>query len=407
MIEVFCPLLKDTCREKECVMFRNEKCVISSFLEGYQKDKQSAEADEISFENVTKEYAKIADSEERETPGWLKDRDYEDIGKEIMEFAKKEYPQGEIDPDLLCNLFWTTKGIEKYNVPASIRTKMRKAESIIKTEYVRWEIEQNKRMNKIRISEIEEAAGKEDEKEVPDWILKENPQEISIRMLEFLKNDFPNTSDFENYGFLHYDRIMRLFWKDNGINEFSMSKELQTKMAKAESLFEKEQIRAEMSKKEEAKKEKEEIKENQQLQNPKKSLLIETAEDLANAMVKFMESNNPENPNRNFYDVSQLFWENKSGYNRDYSIEDKVKIQKAEDLVCEELTTKRQEKEKQRLESEKAKLPSLVTQCVEWARAKGAKKIIWCDIEAFLREKDLQLLSITQRDLYRMVKSKA
>ncbi len=301
MIEVFCPLLKDTCREKECVMFRNEKCVIASFLEVYQKDKWSAEADAISFENVTKEYAKIADSEEGETPGWLKDRDHEDIGKEIMEFAKKEYPQGEIDPDLLCNLFWTTKGIEKYNVPATIRTKMRKAESIIKTEYVRWEIEQNKRMNKMRITEIEELRGKEDEKEVPDWILKENPQEISIRMLEFLKNDFPNACDIEHYGFLHVDRIMRLFWKDNGIIEFSMSKELQTKMVKAESLFEIEQIRAEMSKKEEAKKEKEEIKENQQLQNPKKSLLIETAEDLANEMVEFMESKYPENLQNNFY----------------------------------------------------------------------------------------------------------
>ena len=118
---------------------------------------------------------------------------------------------------------------------------MRKAESIIKTEYVRWEIEQNKRMNKTRITEIEEPRGKEDEKEVPDWILKENPKEISIRMLEFLKSDFPNACDSENYGTLNVDRIMRLFWKDNGINEFSMPKELQTKMIKAESLFEKEQ----------------------------------------------------------------------------------------------------------------------------------------------------------------------
>ena len=406
MTDVFCPLLKDTCREKECVMFRNEKCIIASFLEVYEKDKRSAEADAVSFESVTKEYAKIADSEEGEIPGWLKDRDHEDIGKEIMEFAKKEYPQGEINPDLLCDLFWTTKGIEKFTLPATIQTKMRKAESIIKTEYVRWEIEQNKRMNKMRITEIEEPRGKEDEKEVPDWILKENPKEISIRMLEFLKNDFPNAGDIENYGILNVDRIMRLFWKDNGINEFSMPKELQTKMTKAESLFEKEQIRAEMSKKEEARKEKEEIKEKQQLQNPKKSLLIGTAEDLSNEMVEFMESNNPENPQNNFYYVSHLFWENKFGYNPDYSLEDKLKKQKAEDLACAKLTTKKQEKEKQRLESEKAKLPSLVTQCVEWARAKGSKKIFWSDIEAFLMEKDLQLLSITQQDLYRMVKSK-
>ena len=115
MIDVFCPLLKDTCREKECVMFRNEKCAIASFLEVYQKDKRSAEADAINCESVTKEYAKMAASEEEEIPGWLKDRYYEDIGKEIMEFAKKEYPQEEINPDLLCDLFWTTKGIEKFD----------------------------------------------------------------------------------------------------------------------------------------------------------------------------------------------------------------------------------------------------------------------------------------------------
>ena len=161
-----------------------------------------------------------------------------------------------------------------------------------------------------------------------------------------------------------------------------------------------------MSKKEESRKEKEEINEKQQLQNPKKSLLIGTVEDLSNEMVEFMESNNPENPKNNFYDVSHLFWENKFGYNLDYSLEDKVKKQKAEDLVCAKLATKKQEKEKQRLESEKAKLPSLVAQCVEWARAKGSRKIFWSDIDAFLREKDLQLHSITQQDLYRMAKSK-
>ncbi len=94
------------------------------------------------------------------------------------------------------------------------------------------------------------------------------------------------------------------------------------------------------------------------------------------------------------------------GIIQDYSIEDSLKKQNAEDLARAKLVTKKQEKEKQRLESEKAKLPSLVTQCVEWARAKGSKKIFWNDIDAFLREKDLQLLSITQQDLYRMAKSK-
>ena len=37
MINTFCPLTRDKCKGDECVMWKNEKCILVSFLENVQE----------------------------------------------------------------------------------------------------------------------------------------------------------------------------------------------------------------------------------------------------------------------------------------------------------------------------------------------------------------------------------
>lgn len=69
----------------------------------------------------------------------------------------------------------------------------------------------------------------------------------------------------------------------------------------------------------------------------------------------------------------------------------------------ESVDKERESKEKEQTEKEKTMLPSLVKDCVDWARKKGMKKLTVADVDAFLAEKELELLYKTNRVLYAMV----
>lgn len=66
------------------------------------------------------------------------------------------------------------------------------------------------------------------------------------------------------------------------------------------------------------------------------------------------------------------------------SPETQLKIDKANFLAEKEITKQEDEKKRQQLEKEKDELPSLISQCVDWARMKGLKRLALTDIDAFL-----------------------
>ena len=72
-------------------------------------------------------------------------------------------------------------------------------------------------------------------------------------------------------------------------------------------------------------------------------------------------------------------------------------------LAQRQLENEREIKEREQLEREKAELPSLINSCIDWAREHGLKRVTKADIEAFLLEKNIEILPQTQRALYAMV----
>ena len=127
-MNTFCPFFKKICKGNECVMFKNGKCLIVSFLqivsEGVLSPEEIGETRRIEILR-----------EEAEVPDWIKTRTAEELAAEILEFKKKEFPEDEyLDSHTICNLFWENKGIEHYQMPSEIRLKINRANILARTQ---------------------------------------------------------------------------------------------------------------------------------------------------------------------------------------------------------------------------------------------------------------------------------
>jgi len=130
-------------------------------------------------------------------------------------------------------------------------------------------------------------------------------------------------------------------------------------------------------------------------------LRTRTAEELAAEILEFNKKEFPEATF--FHNISRLFWKSK-GFDSRYGMPSEVamKIEKAEILaeraIRDEIETERRE----RIEKEKEELPSLVSHCVDWARTNGLKRLTLADIDAYIMERNLEILKETRRALYAM-----
>jgi len=136
-MNTFCPFFKETCKGNECVMWRNETCLIISFLqiasEGVPSLGETMETSRIEFHR-----------EEAEIPDWIKTRTAEELAVEILEFKKKEFPEDEyLGLHTISNFFWENKDIEQYRMPSEIRLKIERANILARTE-IRREAENQK-----------------------------------------------------------------------------------------------------------------------------------------------------------------------------------------------------------------------------------------------------------------------
>lgn len=119
----FCPFFKDVCRGNECVMFRNEECLVVSFLQ-----KVSEESPEIEGIVETNGFEL---SREIEVPDWLETKTAEEIAEEILEFKKKTFPEeGHLSIFTVSNFFWEKHGIEQFRMPSEIRLRMQQADTL-------------------------------------------------------------------------------------------------------------------------------------------------------------------------------------------------------------------------------------------------------------------------------------
>ena len=139
----FCPFYKENCKGNECVMFKNEVCLIVSFLEHVSEE---IPEEEISEEEGIERSGLIPHREEAEVPDWIKKRTPEELAIDILEFKKKEFPEDEeVHFHTLSNFFWKSKGIESYLMPSEAQLKMDRAEFLAEREITRKEEAQKKK----------------------------------------------------------------------------------------------------------------------------------------------------------------------------------------------------------------------------------------------------------------------
>lgn len=136
-----------------------------------------------------------------------------------------------------------------------------------------------------------------------------------------------------------------------------------------------------------------------------------TPEQLAIEMLEFTKKEFSEDYlglyNRlGFHTVYDFFWKSK-GIKRHFMPSDiQSKIERVNILFQKEILKEADKRKRERLEKEKEELPSLVSQCIEWARANDLKKLTVADTEAFIVERNLDLLNETKRALYAMANVK-
>lgn len=138
---------------------------------------------------------------------------------------------------------------------------------------------------------------------------------------------------------------------------------------------------------------------------------LATPEELAAKLIDFTQKEFPDEDRRWIRNISQLFWRSKNIERWNIPADIQLKIEKAELLAQKQLDSEREVREREQLEKEKTELPSLVSSCVDWAKDHSLKRITKADVEAFLLEKNIEILPQTQRSLYAManveIKSKS
>jgi hypothetical protein len=144
-MNTFCPFFKETCKGNECVMFKNEECLIVSYCEQYISE---GIPEEVSEEEGIERSGLIPHREEAEVPDWIKKRTPEELAIDILEFKKKEFPEDEeVHFHTVSNFFWKSKGIEAhgYLMPSEAQLKIDRAEFLAEREITRKEEAQKKK----------------------------------------------------------------------------------------------------------------------------------------------------------------------------------------------------------------------------------------------------------------------
>ena len=132
----------------------------------------------------------------------------------------------------------------------------------------------------------------------------------------------------------------------------------------------------------------------------------ETPETLAKQMLEFKDEEFPKDEDVQFHTLSHLFWTNK-GIDAYFLPSDvQLKKEQANIIAQRRFEKEKEEKQRARLAYEKEELPSLVGQCIDWARVNGLNKITLSDVDTFVMEKELDILYETKRALYSMANLK-
>ena len=143
-MNILCPFFKDKCLGNECVMWKNEKCLVVSFMENVitppSEEFQMPETVDFGVTGIR----------EVEVPDEIKSATPEELAVELVAFAKKEFPDDEnVRIYSISQMFWASKNVTRYGVPPEVQYKIQKAEMLAQKELEKErEIQEKERIEK-------------------------------------------------------------------------------------------------------------------------------------------------------------------------------------------------------------------------------------------------------------------
>ena len=120
-MDILCPFFRENCHGNECVMWKNEKCLVVSYLEGVSLDEEDVVMGEETEDEGETSGARV--------PKWLKALTPEELAVEMLDFKRKEFSEEDnMYFSSLSHLFWGSKDVDmRYPLPLKIQLKIDKA----------------------------------------------------------------------------------------------------------------------------------------------------------------------------------------------------------------------------------------------------------------------------------------
>lgn len=273
----------------------------------------------------------------------------EDLAMELVTFINNEFP--DIEKDQLYRLFeyfWKKKNTDR--IPLS-------PEILIKIEEV------EKRARKI----IEDAA-------IPSVIRDTPMEDLAKELATYIDNEFPEIEKNQLY------RLFKCFWEKKNIHRIPLTPEIRIKKdeveRRARDIIDDAAIPSEIS--------------------------DTSPEDLAEKLVEFAKSQTPSKGKIWIPNIARRFWETRMGYQNIGSSEIQEKMCVVENLAQNLIEQEREMRKKK----EVSELPSNTNNCVTWAKNHGLRRITVSDLQVFLSDSGLELLTESQKMLQAQVNLK-
>ena len=141
-------------------MWKDEKCVLVSFLEQAQEGLPLPEEGMPPLEGIERS-PMILHTEEVEVPDWIKKRTPEELAVEMLDFIKKEFPEEEgMRYHTVFSYFWESKGVQRFLLPSEASLKIQRAEFLVQKEIMKQQEAERKRRLQEEKDELPSLVGK-------------------------------------------------------------------------------------------------------------------------------------------------------------------------------------------------------------------------------------------------------
>jgi len=374
----FCPLINQSCKKDECIMWESESCFLRVFLISsiltlarlrFESEQDETNGDLVT-ELSTREDVALDKSVEQDSQSEkfnaIFSKSADEFADEIIKFSKDEnllkvnqsYLPREIE-----DIFWSSKGLEisTWKLPPQFRSIINKA----------WLIASAKLEKEARPTHIDNDRDKaSDNREKA--ILSLPNEVISEQLLTFVKESGLGEGDSADLNI----ELLHMFWKSKGITDYyDASPEIGIKIKQVEKLAR---------------------------DTIQQQVFSSSTDELARELAEYAKRKAGKDSGQGVHasSMAYTFWHNKGLSYRVDSLELQERKDEVEQLAQEFIDKDFYEYMENRIKAEKSELPKLVHSCVEWARKTGSKSITLKDVKFFLLENQVDILEATQRALY-------